>query len=62
MSSYDPRQMAQDALRLAEPPAHSGLKSFVSEDGVIALAAALEVATDYIERLEKILDNNDLDY
>lgn len=62
MSSYDPRQMAQDALRLVEPPAHAGFRSFTSSDGVIALATALETATDEIERLEKILDDNDLDY
>lgn len=48
MSSYDPRQMAQDALRLVEPPAHSGLKSFVSEEGVVALAAELETALDLL--------------
>lgn len=60
MSTYDPKQMAQDALRVADPPPHSGLKSFVSEEGVIALATALEVALDEAESLrgltEKISD------
>lgn len=62
MSSYDPRQMAQDALRLAEPPSYSGLKSFVSEEGVIALATKLEAALDHVDYLEKILDREDIDY
>lgn len=42
--SYDPREMALDAIRGARPPAHSGLKDFVSVEGVHALAAALEKA------------------
>lgn len=52
MSSYDPRQIAKDALVLAAPPAHSGIKSFVSEDGVILLATELESALERAEASE----------
>lgn len=52
MSTYNPKQMVIDALVLATPPAHSGLKSFVSEEGVIALATELETALDMVSYAE----------
>lgn len=52
MSTYDPRQMAKDALVLATPPTYSGIKSFVSEEGVIALAKELEGALDQLDATE----------
>ncbi len=54
MNSYtdDPRQMATDALTLATPPAHSGIKTFISEEGVHALATALEAALDEVTSAE----------
>lgn len=54
MTSYDPREMASDALRGARPPAHSGLKDFVTPEGVHALAAALEDAVGTKSQDEKI--------
>jgi len=44
--------MATDALTLSTPPAHSGLKTFVSEEGVYALARALEDALDIVDSIE----------
>lgn len=46
MSTYSPQQMATDALIGADPPLYSGLKSFVSDEGVLALAEALQQALD----------------
>lgn len=63
MSTYDPREMASDAIRGAAPPAYSGIKDFVSTEGVHALATALEesVGTESqekrIEALEKERDD-----
>lgn len=63
MSTYDPREMALDAIRGAKPPAHSGLQDFGSSEGVHALATALEDAVgtgsqeEEIERLSKKRDD-----
>jgi hypothetical protein len=51
--TYDPHQMALDALRLATPPLHTGIKSFVSEEGVIMLATALEEALELVDDYER---------
>lgn len=59
-STYDPKQMAIDALSGAEPPPHSGLKSFQGEEGVRALATALEVALDGSdEKIKELTDEAD---
>lgn len=63
MTTYDPREMALDAMRGATPPPYSGIKDFVSAEGVYALATALEESIgtenqeEEIERLTKERDD-----
>jgi hypothetical protein len=59
MSTYDPRQMAKDALVLAPPPAYSGIKDFVSAEGVYALATALEENLDLQDARFKVEEERD---
>jgi SMC interacting uncharacterized protein involved in chromosome segregation len=59
MSTYDARQMAKDALAGAPPPAYSGIKEFISAEGVYALATALEENLDHQEGRFKLEEARD---